>query len=595
MPEGIYISDDEKMYICDTENGCVEICNCQGDFIGKITTPKSDLLPKNFKFEPVRVVVDSKGYIYVLSKGCYYGALLFTPDLEFCSFYGANETKGTLLGALEKIKNSIFSNNEKQSASLRKLPYQFSDFEILDDFVYTVTRLVEVNGYNNSTGQLRKLNPGGSNILTVSENGEHISASSYKFQDEGCFRGVDETTLAVGNKESDFVGISVDDYGYIYALDMCYGKIFVYDSECNFLNVFGGGYGEGSQKGVFKEPTAISVCGKNIFITDKKNASITVFERNAFGDMVFEAQNLTLGGNYSKGSELWKSVIKQDRAYQLAYEGLSKYAYSKGDYESAKEFAEKGHSQHLYSKAQKKLQSKFFTENFYWLFPSILILVFLLFIFFRYFKHSNILINYKFANILNAVVHPFDTFDAIRYSDGGSIIISTFLIVLYPVTAILSDIISGFAFHIFDATEYNSFFTLGSTAGLVVLWIFVSWLVCSLLNGKGNLKQIFIANGYCMTPLVVLNILKCILTNTLLPSQQTAITVLSVLLTGYSLFMICIASMKVHEYNFFEFLGTAAISVFGMILIVFIIFLIFMLGQEAVSFVTTIFKEVTTR
>jgi hypothetical protein len=169
------------------------------------------------------------------------------------------------------------------------------------------------------------------------------------------------------------------------------------------------------------------------------------------------------------------------------------------------------------------------------------------------------------------------------------------LIVLYTITGVLENMYEGFAFNIFNPADYNALFTVASTAGLVLLWIVVSWLVCSLINGKGTLKDIYIANGYCMLPLILLNILRCILSNSLLPNQQSVITVITILLTVYALFMICIASMKVHEYNFFEFSGTTIITVLGMILIVFIIFLIFILGQEAISFVTTIIREVTTR
>lgn len=593
-PQGIYTADN-KIYIADTGNSSVEICDKSGVGLGRISKPESDLLPKDFQFKPTRVLTDSKGYVYVLSEGCYYGALLFTPELEFCSFYGANTTNGSVANAFSKIKNKLFGSTEKQSASLRKLPYQFNDFVVKNDFVYTVTRLVEVNGYNNSLGQIRKLNPGGTNVLYASVNGVHKASNTYKFQDEGYYRGENDTTHTVGNTETDFVGIAVDSAGFIYALDANYGKIFVYDAECNYVTVFGGGYGKGNAAGVFSDPTAIAVYGDKVYVSDAQNKSITVFEKNEYGNKVFSAEELTLNGNYSEAAGLWESVLSCDRANQLAYAGLSKYEYSRGDYKAAREYAKLGYSQNLYAKAQSKIRGEFISNNFFWIFPSVIILFVAIFLLSKVLNKSKFKFPRTVKNIFAAVVHPFDTFDQIRYYNGGSATVSTVLLILYYISSVMKEMYKGFAFHIFRAKEYNSGLTLLSSAGLILLWVFVGWLVCSLMNGKGTLKDIYIANGYCVTPLIAMNILLCALSNILLPEQQIVLSVIGILFTGYTLLMICIATMKIHEYNFFEFAGSGIVTVLGMTLVVFIVFMIFILGQEAISFVTTVVKELVTR
>ena len=51
--------------------------------------------------------------------------------------------------------------------------------------------------------------------------------------------------------KQDIFDIEVDDNGFVYGLESAFGKVFVYDSSCRILSVFGGGMGFGTQVGTF--------------------------------------------------------------------------------------------------------------------------------------------------------------------------------------------------------------------------------------------------------------------------------------------------------------------------------------------------------
>ena len=101
------------LYICNTDADGIESKNGEkvgniyqisleegkvGQIIKTITLPDSPLIPDLLKqtFSPIRITRDQDGYIYVLSHGCFYGALLYHPSGEFLGFYGANTVKTTL-------------------------------------------------------------------------------------------------------------------------------------------------------------------------------------------------------------------------------------------------------------------------------------------------------------------------------------------------------------------------------------------------------------------------------------------------------------------------------------------------------------------
>ena len=93
--KGIFVSNDAYVYISDTENQRVLVCDINGNLKNIITVPDSPLIPSDFQFMPICVSVDSVGYTYVLCDGSYYGALMYSSEGEFLGFYGANKVKNT--------------------------------------------------------------------------------------------------------------------------------------------------------------------------------------------------------------------------------------------------------------------------------------------------------------------------------------------------------------------------------------------------------------------------------------------------------------------------------------------------------------------
>lgn len=218
--------------------------------------PDSDLIPASFVYRPLKLTKDSKGYTYVLSEGSYYGALMYSPDDQFIGFYGANTVSSTPLQALSYVWDLLTSNNIKQSKTARTLPYQFSNlFTSSDDFVYTCTGATSTS--SNGSGQIQMLSPSGTNVLYKREiTGSSINASDFNFAEDEYITRLKE------NKLQSFVDLTVDEKGFIYSVDRTYGKIYIYDHDCNQLSAFGGGFGAGDTLGTFTSPSAIG-CREN--------------------------------------------------------------------------------------------------------------------------------------------------------------------------------------------------------------------------------------------------------------------------------------------------------------------------------------------
>ena len=100
---GILVDENETLYIADYAGGRVIISDMNGVVKTILTKPESEMWPETLHYQPVKIVKDNMGYIYVLSEGCYYGAAMYTPEYEFKGFFGANVVTSTVLEAMNNL------------------------------------------------------------------------------------------------------------------------------------------------------------------------------------------------------------------------------------------------------------------------------------------------------------------------------------------------------------------------------------------------------------------------------------------------------------------------------------------------------------
>ncbi len=586
---GIYKDDKGDIYISDTKNARILVVNSNGEIKNILNTPESNLIPDDFLYQPVNVVRDKKGYTYILSLGCYYGALLYSPEDEFLGFYGASTVKATALDTLSYLWDKLTSNEVKKSNSDRKLPYSFADF-CFDSEGYMVTCTGSTSKNEYDTGQLRKISHNGGEIMYKRTlKGASVDASTINFLENER----DEDFYTPQNLVS--VAVSEDDY--IFALDRTNGVIYIFDNECNLLSAFGGGYGAGKQLGNFITPVSLAIGKDSVFVADSSDCSLTVFEATEYGKLIRNAQSLYLKGDYDKAAELWENVLDLNRNCQLAYRGLAMVYYNQGNYKAALEAARIAVDYSVYDMAWKEIIAQFIIENFVWILVLVVLIIATIIFAIVYFnkKNKKLIKNPKVLLLLQTPFHPFQTFEDLKYRKLGSIKIAVILTLLFYVSSVLNIISSGFLYQNTSLRNYNSLFTLASTVGLVALWSVCNWLVCSMFDGKGYLSEVYISTTYTLAPLILFYFIKVALSNFLPLSMSGLVAGIETALLIYTLFMLCIAMMKIHEYDFFKFLLTTIVVIFFMILVVFIILMGVILVKQLWTFLVSVYEEIVHR
>ncbi len=585
---GLFVDKDGKIYVCDTDNSRILIVDFDGNLIETWGQPESDLIPEDFYYQPCKIVRTEKGYSYILSLGCYYGALLYSPENEFLGFYGANNVKATALDTLGYLWDRLTQTDAKKAFSAKKLPYSFVDLCLdAEDYVVTCTGATEVD--TNGTGQIRKLSPGGENIMNKRKtDGTSVSANDVNFVE-------DKYTTMYGIKRlQNIVSIDVDENNIIYALDSQRGFIYVYDEECNLLAGFGGGSDRTTYTGLFDSAKVLSLHGSNILVGDTDTNSVTVFELTDYGKLLKDAQLTYIKGEYAEGKVLWEKVRDRNQNCQLAYRGLAIAYLSEGDYENALECAEKGLDYTVYDLAYKQIRNQYILDNFGWMAAILVILIAGLITFFVIVKRKNIVLikNIKVKTALASPIHPFSAFDDIKYKHRGSAVIALVILALFYIANVLKETSSGFMATNIDIHKYNTLFTLAETVGLVLLWAIANWLIASSFAGKGNFKEVLVATTYSIMPLVLFTFIRVIISHVISLSGLAVVDAIGTVVLIYTFFLLSVAIMTVHEYDFFKFMGTGIVTILFMVLIVFVMFLVGVLLQQVGEFIVSIFQEI---
>ncbi|MBI3970263.1 MAG: hypothetical protein HY332_03140 [Chloroflexi bacterium] len=349
-PEGVFIADKGDIWIADRGNGRIVRYTPEGEYVRDFGKPRSKLLEEDQVYQPNKLVIDRRGYIYVLNGGGdFRGIFLLDSEGEFRGFFGANRLKFDLARLL--IRTFTTEAQKKQISKI--LPTHHANVFVDErGFIYTVSPL----GQNK---QIKKLNSIGNDVYTTTDK----------------FFGVRERR---GNQwvMPQFVDITVDSQGIVSALDFNSGLIYQYDQSANLLAIFGG---RGAQRGRFELPQSLAV-GRNgrIYVLDANRNNVQIFRPTEFAQLIHEGSQLYYDGRYEQAATVWREVLRRDSNFELGHTGLAKAAFKRGNYIAAMQEYAIARNKDGYSLAFGEWRHEFFRENFGWLMPLVIFFIWVL-------------------------------------------------------------------------------------------------------------------------------------------------------------------------------------------------------------------------
>ncbi len=191
--------------------------------------------------------------------------------------------------------------------------------------------------------------------------------------------------------------------------------------------------------------------------------------------------------------------------------------------------------------------------------------------------------------------HPFDGYEEFKRYKKGKLSVAIVFILLFAYFQIFAFRNLGFLINPNNPQDLNSIQEIFSVFLILFLFTVGNWSVTTLMEGKGNYKEILMVTGYSLFPMIIIGFPSVILSN-FLTLEEMAFYGLFMLIaaigTGWMLFM---GILNIHEYGLFKTILAFIATGISIAVMMFVGLLFFDLIQQAIAFVVSVIEEFNLR
>lgn len=191
--------------------------------------------------------------------------------------------------------------------------------------------------------------------------------------------------------------------------------------------------------------------------------------------------------------------------------------------------------------------------------------------------------------------HPFDGYEELKRYKKGKLSVAIVYIVLFALLGVLQFQYNGFIINDNNLQDLNSVKQMTSIGLVIALFVVGNWSVTTLMEGKGNYKEILMVTGYALFPIVMIGYPGILLSH-LIGLDEVGLYNLFIgigyMATGWMLFM---GILNIHEYGLAKTIGAFILTIVAMLVMVFVGLLFFDLIQQFLAFIQMIWQEISLR
>lgn len=570
-PVGMYVTEDHICYVADRDAKTVWVFDANGELINSYGRPDVAMYGENQDFLPLKVVVNDAGTMYVICESNTNGIVEISPvdGGTFLGYFGTNRTDDSIIRIIWRAIQTD-AQRAKMQANIPATPDNMSIDE--KGIIYTVTR-------GEKQEALKRLNIAGVNMIKP-ESYEDLPAA-----------------VAAGNHDNVFVA---SQEGYIYE----------YNNEGELLFVFGGSDDGEHRIGLSTKVEAIKVSTDDrIYVLDSDKAQIQVYDPTEFADYLHNALYLFSKGRYAESKEPLSKVLEMNSLFDFANMAMGKALYKEENYEGALRYAKLAKDLEGYSDSFWEIRNDWLKNNL----TAIILVLIGLFVLIKVIglldRKKGILwrpkelikklknrklvkqINYMFYFIR----HPMEGCYGIKHDGRVSLLSSNILLVLVMIFYVINKYFCGF---IVKTTREGSFDVV-SDIGMIVLALLLvvgcNYLMCTINEGEGKLKDIYCTMIYSLAPYLIFTPFIFLLSHVVTDNEKFFISFGRVFMICWCAVLVFISVKEINDYTVKETIKIILLTIFTILIVCLLAFIIYVLGSQVFDFLQQISREVVYR
>ncbi len=196
---------------------------------------------------------------------------------------------------------------------------------------------------------------------------------------------------------------------------------------------------------------------------------------------------------------------------------------------------------------------------------------------------------------LYVIRHPFDGFWDLTHENRGSVAAANFIVLCMLLLRLASLQYTSFMFNFVYWPTVNIVEQCMSILLPLAMWVLCNWGLTTLFDGKGTLKDVYMATAYALTPYVLLSLPMIILSNYITVDEGAFYIILNALSLIWPAFLIICAMMMIHDYSLSKTLLFTLMTVIGMLIVLFLLLVLLTLIGDGAGYIVSMYREIVYR
>jgi hypothetical protein len=566
-PTGVTLAVNGDIYVADPQAAMIFRFSSDGQLIESFGRPTSASFGDT-TYKPMKIAVDNRRNMYILSEGVYNGIIQLSNAGEFLGYFTSNKVRLSFTQMLQ----DIFYTDAQKALLLGRVPTTFTNV-YLDQkgIVYTTTMGTNLHG-------LKKHNTAGQDMF------------------------VNQYTWG----PSDLIDMTVDQKGIIYGASKS-GLIFVYTNDGQYIFSFGSSYAEYDIAGLFSSISSISVDSNGqLWVIDSEKSFIQSFEPTEYASQIYTAIDLFNQGEYEKATDLWQEVLRLNQMSVLAHNGIGmNYMYTQ-QYDEAMFHFEIAGNRYYYSQAFWEVRNDWLQRNLGTVLFGLILFSFLLALTRKYRRTHNLLkpvkdfvhriLSIKIVRdvlfVFSFLKHPIDSFYDLKKGRKGSMAGALLLYGIFFAIFIWYMLGKGFIYQWIAIEDVDMQSVVIGFFSIIFLSILCNYLVSSINDGEGSFSQLIKMVAYSLGPVMIIYVLVIGLSYILTFNEMFLLETLqqgALLWTGINLYL---GVQETHNYTVRESVKSILLTIVFILIIAVILLIVIIMSEQVYMFFEAIIKEV---
>ena len=193
------------------------------------------------------------------------------------------------------------------------------------------------------------------------------------------------------------------------------------------------------------------------------------------------------------------------------------------------------------------------------------------------------------------IFHPFDGFWDLSHEKRGTLAAAHTFLGLFLVTWVLRLMCTNFQFNRVALQYVNIYEQCGSLLLPFLILCIANWGLSTLFDGKGRFQDIYMAMCYALVPFILIQLPLVLLSHMISFDEYAYYTVLAGISVIWSLGLVFVGLMQVHDYSAGKTVIFLVATVIGAMIIMFLMLVFFSLLSDAVGYFVSLYREIIFR